>query len=729
MAVSPTPTDYWVEHTPGVKTYYTPPTSSPTSTSTPAPATAPTTAPAPTSGFTLTPSAAQNQAALGGSAPVPVSATAPAPTPTPPVQAFPGGVPPTTGQYATVPTPTPTPAPTPTVPVSPTVSPPAGGTTNYSNNSQAQGTDFYKVMGPNGQVDVFQSNGQKVPDIGTFHQLGLNIDWIPFRQQQSSVSGTSGAGVSATGSKYVRLAGSNAVFDISSGTPKYITAADAAKIPNFFSLVTDAQTVKGIGKDQISIIDKLVAPSGTVDMGKVNEVISHADLSRADLSKLVGLGTEGEASDAIGSAVAGAIIDSNSRPVDPQGPGTSYLDNTREMIDSVAGWAYDFDAQKTLTDMQDAVGLTEKYADIAKLKAQKADVQALFDQMAVDMQDDPDFIAKLKQRRLQFIDDKSRIALKMYDDKIGAAEDQISRDEKLVTDRYNAAVKNYELKSGLKKDQINTLITLNAQLDKANDDDRSWFATIVQNVGGTAWDDLTPEEQKKFVSGFSDPEGWETVLKAAMNASYKSAAANLALQKLALKGSTAGTNLDTRTVTATDANGLGRNIIEYFDKNTLQVVAREDRGATADATGAQGTALAITWLNQYTGKLTEDQINNELRNAGIVNNETITAVINSTSAKKNSGNVPSLKSYLDNTYSPKGVLYNSSGKPLGQQTTGAQVLDRAIMEYSTRYNTRELLRDALAPALNAYMQSQNVGATYTPGQIYDRILQIIPNRN
>lgn len=547
----------------------------------------PSSAPAPT--YSLTPTEAQNRAALGG-APAPAPTAVPRPTGPVPysptqVSAFPGGMAPTTGQYAVAPSagqaPAPAPAPAPT-------QQPQPPTTSYANNSVAQGKDFYKVLGPNGQVDVFYSNGQKVPDIGTFHQLGLNIDWIPFRQQAGGATGSAVTGTqAAAGSRYVRLAGTNAVFDISGPTPRYITAADAAKIPNFFSQVGEVSNINGLNKDHIDVIDRIVSSTGQVDIGKVNSIIAAKDMSPADLAHLAGIGTTQDAADAIGAAAAGAFATSAANPAEPMSPGAKYIANIEEYMNRVKAMGAPPDLQAAHQQLENRYGLIKDRKDIAQLKQDAAQLNGVFDKMRTDMKNDPDFIGKLKQRRLDFIDDSTRIALKVFDDKIKALEEKVADSEKAVADQFNIMLKQYELQSGLEKDQINMLMALNDRLDKANDNDRQWFSTIVSTVAGTAWDDLTPEQQKTFTSGFSSP-GWEGVLKAAMDASYKSKAAELAVQKAAI----AATNAANKKPIFQDFNGTTN--VSYDNGHTWQPLGRT---SVTEATRRQDLLNWITTVN------------------------------------------------------------------------------------------------------------------------------------
>ena len=54
-------------------------------------------------------------------------------------------------------------------------------TQDYKNDSEAQARDFYKIRNAQGGTDIYYKDGTKVPDVDTFHRLGLNDTWIPLR--------------------------------------------------------------------------------------------------------------------------------------------------------------------------------------------------------------------------------------------------------------------------------------------------------------------------------------------------------------------------------------------------------------------------------------------------------------------------------------------------------------------------------------------------------------------
>lgn len=308
--------------------------------------------------------------------------------------------------------------------------------------------------------------------------------------------------------KYVRLNGTNAVFDVTNGIPKYVSAAEAAQIPGFHTKVQVVSDISGFpqvlnapggGKtltmeERIRAIDNIVNTTGSISTSASSDLIRRRDLSVADVTSISKVGTERDFADAMGAGAGAEFEKNDQNPPEPSprptsgdpGAGFNNADSQTSVTQTTSEFTGSFDPTEVLDRLHEEEGLGDLNDEKTALKKDRATLEGYFNQMRLDMENDPSFIATLKKRRLQFIDDKSRIALKVFDDKIGAIDENINEAEKRVTDRYRAEIDRYNI-------QVKEMESAGETHDniKEVDDGRGNLTVVGRNKSTGQWEVIT----------------------------------------------------------------------------------------------------------------------------------------------------------------------------------------------------------------------------------------------
>lgn len=161
------------------------------------------------------------------------------------------------------------------------------------------------------------------------------------------------------------------------------------------------------------------------------------------------------------------------------------------------------DLETIRTAVSKEEGLASSQAQARQLKENINGIIGEFEKVSDEIRDDPDFSAKLKSKRLSFMDNEKQRALAgfqrqldLVNDDIKIKSDKVSQIIKDKLDTYNLRVK---VVQDLEKDRTR----LETQLNKEADDARALFTFYINTFGGTAWADLSKETRKAITSEFN----------------------------------------------------------------------------------------------------------------------------------------------------------------------------------------------------------------------------------
>ncbi len=160
-------------------------------------------------------------------------------------------------------------------------------------------------------------------------------------------------------------------------------------------------------------------------------------------------------------------------------------------------------------DEEEARRLIVKEEGLPTLRSQKTTLQeningilGVYEELADEIRNDPDFSRKLKSRRLQFLSTEQSRALVGFQRQLEIVEDEIKTATDTVNTRMKDRINTYNI-------QFNQLKQLEAQeerirnqINKATDDGRQLLTTFLTQFGGASWEDLPKETQDTVKAEF-----------------------------------------------------------------------------------------------------------------------------------------------------------------------------------------------------------------------------------